>query len=55
MSVEKSGFGAYTLYTIKNAAGASVSVTDLGAAVQSIIVPDRNGVLGDVVLGYDTP
>ena len=55
MSVEKSGFGAYTLYTIKNPAGASVSVTDLGAAVQSIIVPDRNGVLGDVVLGYDTP
>lgn len=55
MSVEKSGFGAYTLYTIKNAAGASVSVTDLGAAVQSIIVPDRNGVLDDVVLGYDTP
>ncbi len=55
MSVMKSGFGAYTLYTIKNAAGASVSVTDLGAAVQSIVVPDRNGVLGDVVLGYDTP
>ena len=55
MSVEKSGFGEYTLYTIKNAAGASVGVTDLGAAVQSIVVPDRNGVLGDVVLGYDTP
>ena len=55
MSVEKLCFGAYTLYKIKNAAGASASVIDLGAAVQSIIVPDKNGVLGDVVLGYDTP
>lgn len=55
MSVEKSSFGAYTLYTMKNDSGSSVSVLDLGAAVQSIIVPDRNGVLGDVVLGYDTP
>ena len=55
MSVEKLCFGAYTLYKIKNAAGASASIIDLGAAVQSIIVPDKNGVLGDVVLGYDTP
>lgn len=55
MSVEKLSFGEYTLFKIKNESGASVCVTDLGASVQSIIVPDRNGTLGDVVLGYDTP
>jgi hypothetical protein len=25
-----------------------------GAAVRSLVMPDRNGVLTDVVLGYDT-
>ena len=55
MSVEKLSFGEYTLFKIKNEWGTSVCVTDLGASVQSIIVPDRNGTLGDVVLGYDTP
>ena len=55
MSVIKSRFGDYSLFKIENINGASVSVTDLGASVQSILMPDRNGVLGDVVLGYDTP
>ena len=55
MSVEKLSFGEYTLFKIKNEWGTGVCVTDLGASVQSIIVPDRNGTLGDVVLGYDTP
>ena len=40
------------LYTLTNASGASVSLSSLGAAIVSICVPDRNGVLGDVVLGY---
>lgn len=31
-----------------------MSLCDLGAAVQSLIVPDRNGRFCDVVLGYDT-
>ncbi len=30
-----------------------VSITDFGATVVNIIVPDRSGTLGDVVLGYD--
>lgn len=47
-------FGEYMLYTIENSSGAMLRVTDLGAAVQGIIVPDRNGNPGDVVLGYDT-
>lgn len=55
MAVTGSRFGDYTLFKIENKKGSSVSITDLGASVQSILVPDRNGVLGDVVLGYDTP
>lgn len=39
-------------YTLTNASGASVTVGSIGAAIVSINVPDRNGVLGDVVIGY---
>ena len=41
-------------YTMTNASGASVSVTDFGAILLSIIVPDREGQLADVALGFDT-
>src|SRR5271170_5614994 len=41
------------LYTMTNEHGAEVSITDFGATVVSIKVPDRSGTLGDVVLGYD--
>lgn len=49
-----SRFGEYNLYTMENSHGARLDVTDLGATVRSILVPDRSGVMGDVVLGYDT-
>ncbi len=55
MPVTKSTFGEYELYTIKNSSGAYVRIASLGAAVQSIVVPNRNGAPTDVVLGYDTP
>lgn len=42
-----------TLYTFTNASGASMSVCDFGALLVSVKVPDREGVLTDVVLGYD--
>ena len=42
------------LYTIKNKKGMVVKFTNLGAKVQQILVPDRNGVLGDVAQGYET-
>ena len=41
-------------YTLTNAAGASVSVLSYGATVQSVMVPDQEGKLGDVVLGCDS-
>jgi Galactose mutarotase and related enzymes len=39
-------------YTLTNASGASVVVSNIGAAIVAVNVPDRNGKLGDVVLGY---
>ena len=40
------------LYTLTNSSGASIGVTNLGAALVSVRVPDREGALADVVLGY---
>lgn len=39
-------------YTITNSTGASVVLSNIGAAIVSINVPDRNGKLADVVIGY---
>ena len=44
---------AVTLYELTNANGVVVRVTDYGGIVQAIEVPDREGNLADVVLGYD--
>ena len=43
-----------TMYTMTNASNASVSMIDYGAIVTSIIVPDRDGNLADVALGFDS-
>jgi len=40
---------------LANASGMSVRIIALGAAIQSLSVPDRRGVAADVVLGYDSP
>lgn len=42
------------LYTLTNAAGMEVCITNYGGRVVSIMVPDRNGKLQDVVLGFDS-
>ncbi len=44
---------AVSVYLLENKNGASVRVTDYGAALVSIIVPDKNGGMQDVLLGYD--
>jgi len=41
------------LYTISNKNGMKAQVTNFGAIVVSLLVPDKNGKLDDVVLGYD--
>ena len=42
-----------TIFTFRNKKGAAVSVTDLGAALVSIVVPDKNKAMADVLLGHD--
>ncbi|TRX46396.1 galactose mutarotase [Fulvivirga sp. M361] len=59
-SIENSSFGSLpdgtllNLYTLTNASGIEMKVTDYGGIITSLKVPDRNGVFEDVVLGYDT-
>jgi aldose 1-epimerase len=42
------------LYTFASPNGFEVSITNFGGAITSIKVPDRNGELTDVVLGYES-
>ena len=42
------------LYTLRNASGMVCCITNLGAKIAQLLVPDRSGQLGDVVLGYDS-
>jgi aldose 1-epimerase len=42
------------LYTLKNSNGMEMKITNYGAIVQSLFVPDANGKATDVVLGYDS-
>ena len=59
MSISLSAFGktedgrVATLYTLTNKSGASISLCDFGARVVSICVPDRDGKLADVCIGFD--
>ncbi|MBI4660305.1 MAG: galactose mutarotase [Verrucomicrobia bacterium] len=41
------------IYTLRNAKGAEARIMNYGGIVVSLKVPDKNGSLGDVVLGYD--
>ena len=41
------------LYTIRNASGMEASITNYGGRIVSLLVPDRDGQMRDVVLGFD--
>ena len=59
MGVSRKDFGTTkkkekaVLYTMTNKNGMKVSVTDFGANIVEIIVPDKNGKFEDINLGYD--
>ncbi len=42
------------IYTLRNANGVEARIMNYGGIVVSLKCPDRNGHIGDVVLGYDT-
>jgi aldose 1-epimerase len=41
------------LYTLTNSHGMIVKISNYGGIVNSVVVPDRKGQMGDVLLGYD--
>jgi aldose 1-epimerase len=59
-TVTKADFGktpegqAVEIYTLHNAKGAEAKIMTYGGIVQSLTMPDKNGKLADVVLGFDT-
>lgn len=42
------------LFILKNAKGMEVAVTNYGCAILSIMVPDKNGIYANVILGHDS-
>lgn len=42
------------LFVLKNGNGMEVCITNLGGRIVSILAPDRDGVMRDVVLGFDS-
>jgi aldose 1-epimerase len=59
--MQKQAFGkiqdgqSVDLYTLTNKYGMTVAISNFGGTLVSLEVPDRDGKLGDVVLGYDNP
>ena len=59
MSIRMEAFGRLptgeqiTRYTMTNQKGAEVSVLNYGGILNRIVVPDKHGKMGDVLLGYD--
>ena len=43
------------LYMFENKYGMEMQVSDFGATLYAVLVPDKNGIKRDVVLGYDDP
>ncbi len=57
-SMKRESFGAVQgnnvdLYTLRNAHGLEVRVTNYGGIIVSLLTPDKNGRFEDVVLGFD--
>jgi len=58
-SVAEDGYGEVdgekiTQYTLTNPSGMIVKIINYGGTVTDIIVPDKDGKMGNVVLGYDS-
>jgi galactose mutarotase-like enzyme len=45
----------HRIYVLRNNKGVEVHITPLGAIIVRLLVPDRNGQLDDIVLGYEKP
>ncbi len=50
----KTGDREVFLFTMTNSNGITVKITNYGGIITSILVPDQNGKMGDIVLGFDS-
>ncbi|SFQ24402.1 aldose epimerase family protein [Hymenobacter arizonensis] len=41
------------LFTLRNSSGAQATITNYGGTLTSLMVPDKDGKMGDVILGFD--
>jgi len=46
--------GTAYLYTLTNKNGMKVDISNYGGIIVSLVVPDKNGAMADVVLGFDS-
>src|SRR5580692_1369413 len=59
-TITKSDFGktpdgqSVELYTLRNSKGAEADIMTYGGAVQKLIMPDKDGKMADIVLGFDS-
>lgn len=53
-AIEVNDFDAIKRYRLTNEAGMVVEITNFGAIITSIQVPDRDGNLADIALGYES-
>jgi aldose 1-epimerase len=42
------------LYSLRNSNGVEIKIMNYGAIIVSLLTPDKNGVVKDIVLGYDS-
>ena len=54
MSASTSDSTQLSVYSLQNENGLTMSVTNLGGKIISLWVPDKDGTLGNIVLGYDS-
>ncbi|WP_010133966.1 aldose epimerase family protein [Ochrovirga pacifica] len=59
MKVEQSNFGTFnnqeiTLYTLSNSSGIEVKITNYGATITSLKVPNSKGDITNIACGFDT-
>jgi len=59
LSIKKEAWGTadnkeVSLYTLTNASGMVVTITNFGGIVTSMLVPDKNGKIENIALGFDS-
>lgn len=60
MSIERTLFDTMPdgrdvyLYTIENSSGVKAGILTRGATLNNLITPDKDGVMGDIIAGFDT-